>query len=132
MNIEIVDASEVIKNKTMTSYEITGNLNIEVIDEEDVEVVVREKKEKVDAYFPYGSYSKERTYRDYWRDNDQDLLMSLVSIKVQRRNKKGEVAILEDIREFLLLSKMFKEQLIESFMNSECQFVVYHDQLVKE
>ena len=132
MNIEIVDASEVIKNKTMTSYEVTGNLNIEIIDEDDVEVVVREKKEKVDAYFPYGSYSKERTYRDYWRDNDQDLLMSLVGIKVRRRNRKGEVAILEDIREFLLLSKMFKEQLIESFVNSECQFVVYHDQLVKE
>jgi hypothetical protein len=132
MNIEIVDASEVIKNKTMTSYEITGNLNIEIIDEDDVEVVVREKKEKVDAYFPYGSYSKERTYRDYWRDNDQDLLMSLVSIKVRRRNKKGEVVILEDIREFLLLSKVFKEQLIESFINTECQFVVYHDQLVKE
>jgi hypothetical protein len=58
--------------------------------------------------------------------------MSLVSIKVQRKNRKGEVVILEDIREFLLLSKMFKEQLIESFMNTECQFVIYHDQLVKE
>jgi len=132
MEIEIIDISEVVPDKTMTSYEVTGNLSIDIIDEDDVEIVVREKKEKVDAFFPYGSYTKERTYRDYWRDNDQDLLMSLVSIKVRRKNRKGEVAILEDIREFLLLSKMFKEQLIESFINSECQFVVYHDQLVKE
>jgi hypothetical protein len=132
MEIEIVDVSEVIPDKTMTSYEITGNLVIDIIEEDDVEVVVKEKKAKVDAFFPYGSYTKERTYRDYWRDNDQELLMSLVSIKVQRKNRKGEVVILEDIREFLLLSKMFKEQLIESFMNTECQFVIYHDQLVKE
>ena len=132
MEIEIVDVSEVIPDKTMTSYEITGNLVIDIIEEDDVEVVIKEKKVKVDAFFPYGSYTKERTYRDYWRDSDQELLMSLVSIKVQRKNRKGEVVILEDIREFLLLSKMFKEQLIESFMNTECQFVIYHDQLVKE
>ena len=132
MEIEIVDVSEVIPDKTMTSYEITGSLAIDIINEDDVEIVIKEKKAKVDAFFPYGSYTKERTYRDYWRDNDQDLLMSLVSIKVRRRNRKGEVAILEDIREFLLLNKMFKEQLIESFVNSECNFVVYHDQLVKE
>jgi hypothetical protein len=132
MEFEIVDASEIESPKTLTQFEVTGEFDFEVIDSDAITVPVRERSKKIDAFFPYGSYSKERTYRDYWRDNDQDLLMSLVSIKVRRKNRKGEVVILEDIREFLLLSKMFKEQLIESFINTECQFVIYHDQLVKE
>jgi tRNA isopentenyl-2-thiomethyl-A-37 hydroxylase MiaE len=126
MEFEIVDASVIELPKTLTNFEISGELEFEVIDAD--EVIVTERKKKIEAFFPYGSYSKERTYRTYWEDNDQDFLMSLVSVKVQRMNRKKQEVILDDIREFRLLKKVAREQLVESFTNVGYNFSVYGEE----
>jgi tRNA isopentenyl-2-thiomethyl-A-37 hydroxylase MiaE len=126
MEFEIVDVSVIELPKTLTNFEISGELEFEVIDAD--EVIVTERKKKIEAFFPYGSYSKERTYRTYWEDNDQDFLMSLVSVKVQRMNRKKQEVILDDIREFRLLKKVAREQLVESFTNVGYNFSVYGEE----
>jgi len=126
MEFEIVDASDIESPKSLTNFEISGELEFEVIDED--QVIVPERKKKIDAFFPYGSYSKERTYRTYWEDNDQDLLMSLVTVKVQRMNRKKQEVILDDIREFRLLKKVFRDQLVDRFTNIGFSFSVYGEE----
>ena len=126
MEFEIVDASEIELPKSLTNFEISGELEFEVIDED--QVIVPERKKKIDAFFPYGSYSKERTYRTYWEDNDQDFLMSLVSIKVVRMNRKKQEVILDDIREFRLLNKDARDQLIKSFTIVGYNFSLYGEE----
>jgi hypothetical protein len=128
MEFEIVDASEIESPKTLTQFEVTGEFDFEVIDSDAITVPVRERSKKIDAFFPYGSYSKERTYRTYWEDIDQDFLMSLVSVKVQRMNRKNQEVILDDIREFRLLKKVARDQLIKSFTIVGYNFSLYGEE----
>ncbi len=128
MEFEIVDASEIESPKTLTQFEVTGEFDFEVIDSDAITVPVRERSKKIDAFFPYGSYSKERTYRTYWEDIDQDFLMSLVSLKVQRMNRKKQEVILDDIREFRLLNKDARDQLIKSFTIVGYNFSLYGEE----
>lgn len=128
MEYEIVEVSEVEKAKTLTNFELTGEFEFEVIDGDSIIVPVREASKKIEAFFPYGSYSKDRTYRTYWEDNDQDFLMSLVSIKVQRMNRKNQSVILDDIREFRLLKKVAREELVESFINIGYKFSLFGEE----
>ena len=128
MEYEIVEVSEVVKAKTLTNFELTGEFEFEIIDGDSITVPVREASKKIEAFFPYGSYSKDRTYRTYWEDNDQDFLMSLVSIKVQRMNRKNQSVILDDIREFRLLKKVAREELVESFINIGYKFSLYGEE----
>lgn len=128
MEFEIVDASEIESPKTLTQFEVTGEFDFEVIDSDAITIPVRERSKKIDAFFPYGSYSKERTYRTYWEDIDQDFLMSLVSLKVQRMNRKKQEVILDDIREFRLLNKDARNQLIKSFTIVGYNFSLYGEE----
>ena len=120
---EMIDAKDVVSPRLT----IPDNMEYEFIDEELVEITRREKQEKIEAFFPYGSYSAERTYRDYWTETDHDLLSSLVSIKVMRMNRRGKVAILDDIVEFRRLPRQKAMELIEHLFNHEMKFSVYHD-----
>jgi len=124
MDYEIVDALEL--GISSIEFNFDGNFDFEVIDEGQIEI--KEKVTKVETSFPYGSYSKERTYRDYWLDHDQEFLASLVSVKVARMNKRGKVAILDDIREFRLLNKTIASSLCDSFTNVGYVFSVYGDE----
>lgn len=128
MEYEIVEVLEVEKAKTLTNFELTGEFEFEFIDSDSIIIPVKEASKKIEAFFPYGSYSKERTYRTYWEDNDQDFLMSLVSVKVQRMNRKKQEVILDDIREFRLLKKVAREELVESFVNIGYKFTVYGEE----
>ncbi|CAB4135657.1 hypothetical protein UFOVP573_56 [uncultured Caudovirales phage] len=125
MEIEIVDASEIVAPITLTSFEVTGVLEFEFMDESEVEV--KETKKAVKAYYPYGSYTKERTHRDYWLGDDQEFLASLVSIKVQRMSRRNQVIILDDIREFRLLTRAIATDLCESFATVGYKFSVYEE-----
>jgi|APGre2960657404_1045060.scaffolds.fasta_scaffold222280_2 translation initiation factor 1 (eIF-1/SUI1) len=125
LGIEIVDASEIISPITLTSFELSGVLEFEFMDESEVEV--KETKKAVKAYFPYGSYTKERTHRDYWLSDDQEFLACLVSIKVQRMSRRNQIIILDDIREFRLLTKEIATGLCESFATVGYKFSVYEE-----
>lgn len=126
MEIEIIDIDNSQFAKTLTQFELTGDMEFEFIDEEDISIPERQSK-KIDAFFPYGSYSKERTYRDYWSDSDHGLLCALVRIKVIRMNRRGKIAILDDIREFRLLPALIANDLCDDFAAHELKFSVYHN-----
>lgn len=123
MEFEYIDIDQV---ETLTNFELTNELSFEFIDESELEV--KEKATKIEAFFPYGSYTKEKTYRGYWEDNDQELLYCLVKIKVNRANKRGKIAILDEIKEFRLLTSILKNNLCDELKLNEFKFVVYFDQ----
>mgnify|MGYP000928581370 CR=1 FL=1 len=97
-----------------------------VFSQYDINVTSKNKK-AVKAYFPYGSYTKERTHRDYWLSDDQEFLACLVSIKVQRMSRRNQIIILDDIREFRLLTKEIATGLCESFATVGYKFSVYEE-----
>lgn len=124
IEFEIIEIDNSVFAKTPTKFELTGELEIEFIDESEIQIVKRESK-KVDAFLPYGSYSKERTYRDYWNAEDHELLSALVRIKVVRLNRRGKIAILDDIREFRLLPALIATRLCDELAAGEFKFSVY-------
>jgi len=123
MEFEYIDIAEV---KHLTQFELTDEFSFEFIDESELEV--KEKAEKIESFFPYGSRTKEITYRTYWGENDQELLYCLVKIKVNRANKRGKIAILDEIREFRLLTSILKNNLCDDLKLLEFKFVVYFDE----
>jgi hypothetical protein len=105
-------------------------MQFEIIDESDI-LTVRSKK-KVKANFDGGTWSKEKTYRTYWTNEDQEFLQSLIRIKVIRMNNKNKTAILDEIVEFRLLKKMYAEALVKEFIFHEANFIIYADQMIGE
>lgn len=101
-------------------------MQFEIIEEADI-ICVRSQK-KVKSNFDGGTWSKEKTYRTYWTNEDQEFLQSLVRIKVIRINNKNKTAILDEIVEFRLLKKLYAEALVKEFIFHEANFIIYADQ----
>jgi hypothetical protein len=103
------------------------SIEFEIIEETDIMYSRQPKEKKAQTFYPYGSYSTERTYRDYWSDEDQALLQSLVRIRVIRDNAKGKVTVLDNLTQFRLLKEVFANELCDWLFNNEYKFVVYND-----
>lgn len=93
----------------------------------------RQKKKKITPYFDGGTYlSNYPHFRDGWSKVDFDFYAALVTIKVQRKNRKNEVVVLDDIVEFRMLPVKEANELCDRLFDMDYLFVVYEGDEIRK
>lgn len=103
----------------------SDTLEMTICDESELDFP-RQKKKKIKAYFDGGTYLDNHPhFRDGWTKKDWDFYASLVRMKVNRKNKKGIVPVLDDIQEFRMLPTKEASELCQWLFDNDFTFVVY-------
>lgn len=93
----------------------------------------RKKKKVVKPYFDGGSYlTNYPHFRDGWSKVDFDFYASLVTIKVQRKNRQNKLVVLDDIVEFRMLPVKEANELCDRLFAMDYLFVVYEGDEIRK
>ncbi len=124
--INDTNSVETIDNDTCFDDDLT------VVDEQDLVFIGRAKK-KPKNYFDGGTYlTNSPSFRDGWTKVDWDFYAALVTIKVQRKNRKNQIPVLDDIVEFRMLPTKEANDLCDKLFAMDYVFVVYEGDKVRE
>lgn len=115
-----------IRDSIMTNdVNSSDDLGIVICDEIDL-TFPRQKKKKIKTHFDGGSYLNNYPHhRDGWTKVDFDFYAALVTIKVQRKNRKNQIPVLDDIVEFRMLPTKEANELCDRLFAMDYVFVVY-------
>jgi len=127
-----MENNEIRDNVLQNDVSSADSLDFVICDENELEFP-RQKKKKVKPYFDGGTYLVNYPHhRDGWTKVDWDFYASLVRIKVRRVNKKGLVAILDDIIEFRMLPTNEANILCQWLFDNDFVFVVYEGDEIRK
>lgn len=119
---------EIIMTNDVNSPE---TLDFEICEESDL-TYARQPKKKIKKHFDGGTYlTNSPSFRDGWTKVDWDFYASLVTIKVQRKNRKNEVPVLDDIVEFRMIPTKEANELCQRLFEMDYLFVVYEGDEVR-
>lgn len=115
-----------VRDSIMTNdVNSSDDLDIVICDESDL-TFPRQKKKKIKPYFDGGTYlTNYPHHRDGWTKVDFDFYAALVTIKVQRKNRKNQIPVLDDIVEFRMLPAKEANELCDKLFAMDYVFVVY-------
>jgi hypothetical protein len=127
-----MENSEMRDNVLQNDVSSADDLDMVIVDESELEFP-RQKKKKIKPYFDGGTYlTNYPHHRDGWTKVDWDFYASLVRIKVRRVNKKGLVAVLDDIIEFRMLPTNEANILCQWLFDNDFTFVVYEGDEIRK
>lgn len=121
-----------VRDSIMTNdVNSSDDLGIVICDESDL-TFPHQKKKKIKTHFDGGSYLNNYPHhRDGWTKVDFDFYAALVTIKVQRKNRKNQIPVLDDIVEFRMLPTKEANELCDKLFAMDYVFVVYEGDKIR-